>query len=400
MSAVNVRVLQMLGLSPDFDPERIGQGVFGTVYLVENKNGEKLALKVIPKDKFTEQKEREWTTSQKIRNQHCPFLIDYLTKVEMDTNVYILTSYANKGNLSDYVRQNPDLFGMNEFTKRIIYQILTGVKVIHEKKVVHRDLKGENILLHEENGRFFCKIIDFGFARFLEGGPVTVLGSPLNMAPEILRNKRAQDGTTLEEGEQYDQKVDIWALGVFFFQLISKYKSNIFPARNIMELTRMHEEPRNRNAPHIAPYFQANINATMGPAAAAAAVAEADNWWNLIKNMLDSDPETRFNIKQLLKQPLFISICDGPGADPEFLSTDPSSPFPSSPSSSSSSSSNPSPLSTPPKSTPTPSVAILLAPSACLGMADRAAVARLSFLFRDAAAFLTAPPPPDRKSVV
>ena len=88
---------------------------------------------------------------------------------------------------------------------------------------MHRDFKLANILLH--NG--ILKIADFGFSKILEGDESyteTMLGSPLNMAPEIL------------EGKDYNSKCDIWSIGTVFYELL--YGKPPYNASNIVELVK------------------------------------------------------------------------------------------------------------------------------------------------------------------
>ena len=78
-----------------------------------------------------------------------------------------------------------------------------GFKTLVKAKILHRDLKLPNILRH--NGH--VKIADFGFAKVLNKDmwAETMLGSPINMAPEVL------------DGISYDNKADVWSLGVIFY---------------------------------------------------------------------------------------------------------------------------------------------------------------------------------------
>ena len=98
---------------------------------------------------------------------------------------------------------------------------------MHKKNIVHRDLKPENVLMiSDEPTDLSLKITDFGFARCYnptDGGLSEVLGSPLYMAPEIIKKV------------PYDEKVDIWSLGIMAYTLISgkppflgKTKSELF----------------------------------------------------------------------------------------------------------------------------------------------------------------------------
>ena len=91
----------------------------------------------------------------------------------------------------------------------IFQQVLKGVEVIHRSKIVHRDLKLENIFVRKtEKQGFMCKIGDFGLARFLEVAANSNCGTQNYMAPEILQQI------------PYAQEVDIWSLGVLLFYML------------------------------------------------------------------------------------------------------------------------------------------------------------------------------------
>ena len=99
-------------------------------------------------------------------------------------------------------------------------QILNAFRTLHQNNIMHRDFKLPNILKH--NG--VIKIADFGFAKMLgeQSYAKTMLGSPLNMAPEILANK------------EYTNKADIWSIGVCLHEML--FGRNPYTARTIIEL--------------------------------------------------------------------------------------------------------------------------------------------------------------------
>jgi serine/threonine protein kinase len=89
---------------------------------------------------------------------------------------------------------------------RYFCQILNAFQTLVNHKIMHRDFKLANILLHEGN----IKIADFGFAKLMAGEDYTstMLGSPLNMAPEVLGNSK------------YNTKADIWSIGACIYEMI------------------------------------------------------------------------------------------------------------------------------------------------------------------------------------
>lgn len=92
-------------------------------------------------------------------------------------------------------------------TRFYVCEVIVALDYLHEKEIVYRDLKPENIVL---DAMGHVRLVDFGFARKLERGRCgSFCGSPYYIAPEMLSNS------------QYGKSVDIWALGVLLFELIT-----------------------------------------------------------------------------------------------------------------------------------------------------------------------------------
>lgn len=104
-------------------------------------------------------------------------------------------------------------------------QILHAFQTLVKNKIMHRDFKLANVLKHEGT----IKIADFGFAKLLgsEDQQVqTILGSPLNMAPEVL------------DHQSYNSKADIWSIGVAFYELIfGKYQSQYVEYHILLQIS-------------------------------------------------------------------------------------------------------------------------------------------------------------------
>ena len=93
-------------------------------------------------------------------------------------------------------------------TIAIFTNILEGLEHLHNNRILHRDIKPQNILIHNDN----IKISDFGFAESFEKSELitTFCGSQLYMAPEILKDRK------------YSSESDIWSLGVLLYELLTK----------------------------------------------------------------------------------------------------------------------------------------------------------------------------------
>lgn len=121
--------------------------------------------------------------------------------------------YCDMGNLHQYQSKlSQRVFNFSE-ALRVIHQVMRGVEAIHQRSIIHRDLKCENIFLHKnKNGAYVCKIGDFGLAKVLENTAKTSCGTIYFMAPEVI------------EHEPYDYQADIWSIGViFYYTLFGEY---------------------------------------------------------------------------------------------------------------------------------------------------------------------------------
>jgi serine/threonine protein kinase len=140
-----------------------------------------------------------------------PHLLNVFEIMEDDGRYYIISELMNGGELYDRI------LSLKRFTEKdvgqILWQILRGLNYMHKKNIAHRDIKPENILLDsKEPDNLTLKITDFGFAKCYdptEGGLTETLGSPLYMAPEIIKKL------------EYGCSVDIWALGVLTYIMLS-----------------------------------------------------------------------------------------------------------------------------------------------------------------------------------
>ncbi|ENN70860.1 hypothetical protein YQE_12438, partial [Dendroctonus ponderosae] len=135
-----------------------------------------------------------------------PHIIKLYQVMETKSMIYLVSEYASQGEIFDHIAR----YGrMNEEQARIkFWQILLAVEYCHNRNIVHRDLKAENLLLDSNNN---IKIADFGFSNyFTTGGQLsTWCGSPPYAAPEVF------------EGKKYvGPEIDIWSLGVVLYVLV------------------------------------------------------------------------------------------------------------------------------------------------------------------------------------
>ena len=227
----------------------IGKGRCGEVYLGRNNlTKENYAIKKIPKNLINIESNSCYFNNEikSLKLLNHPNIIKFKGLYEDDTNYYICTEYCNGGSLefakkSYYNKYNKPL--SEKIVKYFVSNILNGLVYMNNYDIIHRDIKGENILLHYDNDKDLItnnylkakvKIIDFGFSRFLKNNELakSIIGSPLYMDPSILTTfLKKRDN--IEDGF-YDEKVDVWSLGILTYKLLL---GNIpFKGDNLKEL--------------------------------------------------------------------------------------------------------------------------------------------------------------------
>ena len=193
--------------------ELIGKGAFSEVYngVIQNQDNRQVAVKVIKKTHANLKAiEDEIRIIRKISH---PNIVNFINHYSTKNNTYIVTELCSRGTFKTFLQNNYEKGIVPEFhAKKYFRQICLGVKELHQKNIVHRDLKQDNIFI---NNSYLLKIGDFGFAK-VTGDSVMLSsfkGTPVNMAPEIFKtNKNLTD--------YYDKKCDIWSLGTILYEMI------------------------------------------------------------------------------------------------------------------------------------------------------------------------------------
>ncbi|XP_028038286.1 serine/threonine-protein kinase Nek8-like [Bombyx mandarina] len=188
----------------------IGKGTYGNVYLCENHENHLLIIvKDIQLNAKIQQHEQDIANEVRILStmKH-PNIISFYQCFYAEDYVMISMEYATCGNLAEFMYLRcPQVIKQEEI---LFYfcQILLGVSYIHNLDIIHRDLKAENILLTGKYG-IIVKIGDFGISKMLASAKKTstVIGTPYYLAPELC------------EGQPYDTKSDIWALGCLLYEM-------------------------------------------------------------------------------------------------------------------------------------------------------------------------------------
>ncbi|XP_050969912.1 serine/threonine-protein kinase MARK2 isoform X2 [Labeo rohita] len=200
----------------------IGKGNFAKVKLARHVlTSKEVAVKIIDKTQLNSsslQKLFREVRIMKLLNH--PNIVKLFEVIETDKTLYLVMEYASGGEVFDYLVAHGR---MKEKEARAKFrQIVSAVQYCHQKCIVHRDLKAENLLLDADMN---IKIADFGFSNeFTVGNKLdTFCGSPPYAAPELF------------QGKKYDgPEVDVWSLGVILYTLVSG--SLPFDGQNLKEL--------------------------------------------------------------------------------------------------------------------------------------------------------------------
>ena len=247
----------------------LGEGTFGKVKLgVHVPTKEKVAIKILEKEKIVDEGDRERVSReiQILKIIRHPNITQLYEIIEDDTKLYLIMEYAKCGELFDYIVSQQRI-KENEASK-FFQQIIDGIEYTHKLNIVHRDLKPENLLLDEKMN---IKIVDFGLSNLYKPNQLlkTACGSPCYAAPEMIAGKKYKG-----------LNVDIWSSGVILFALICGYLP--FDDNDTQMLYK-----KIMKGEYSIPSFVSS-NAT-----------------DLIKRILNTDPEKRFTIEQIKAHPWF-----------------------------------------------------------------------------------------------
>lgn len=242
----------------------IGKGNFAKVKLARHVlTGREVAVKIIDKTQLNPtslQKLFREVRIMKILNH--PNIVKLFEVIETEKTLYLVMEYASGGEVFDYLVAHGR---MKEKEARAKFrQIVSAVQYCHQRRIVHRDLKAENLLLDSDMN---IKIADFGFSNeFTLGSKLdTFCGSPPYAAPELF------------QGKKYDgPEVDVWSLGVILYTLVSG--SLPFDGQNLKEL-----RERVLRGKYRIPFYMST------------------DCENLLKKLLVLNPTKRGSLEQIMK---------------------------------------------------------------------------------------------------
>ncbi|AOW04633.1 Serine/threonine-protein kinase ATG1 [Yarrowia lipolytica] len=244
----------------------LGRGSFATVYKGEHvASGSPVAIKSVLRAKLNrkllENLGSEISILKQMKHPHVVELLDFQ---ETPTHFHLVMEYCSLGDLSFFLKKKKELSetlplvasllrrypsntrGLHEeLVRHFVHQLSAALEFLRQKNLVHRDIKPQNLLLcppslsemDAQNANLYgrwelpiLKIADFGFARILPASALaeTLCGSPLYMAPEILRY------------EKYNAKADLWSVGAVTYEMVVGKPP--FKANNYVELLKTIEQ--------------------------------------------------------------------------------------------------------------------------------------------------------------
>ncbi|GAA5873370.1 hypothetical protein JCM3774_000761 [Rhodotorula dairenensis] len=317
-------------IGPYLIKEEIGRGSFATVFRgVRYDTHAPVAIKAVVRSKLTakllENLESEISILKRIVHHNIVELKDCL---KTDSHIYLIMDFCSAGDLSNYIRKRGDLPSLTASnqglpaeqtastgTEKVLYphpkegglnetivrcflgQLVDGLRFMRNANVIHRDIKPQNLLLQPATaselaaghppGIPILKVADFGFARWLPSQSMaeTLCGSPLYMAPEILRY------------EKYDAKADLWSVGAVLFEM--SVGKPPFRAQNHVDLLRKIERGEDR--------IKFPDEKRQDPADAKVPTKVADDLKALIRRLLKRHPSERMSFEDFFREAAVVS---------------------------------------------------------------------------------------------
>ena len=234
-------------------------------------------MKILDKEKITKENLEEDVLSEvrsmKIVNH--PFIVRLIEVLKTNRKILLLMDYMDGGDLFDAIKAEKTNYMNEDKARRYFQQIISAVNYLHNKNIIHRDLKPENILIDKKNQGI--KITDFGLSALIKQKNQIlpdIAGTTDYLAPEVIK----QIG-------YLGQSADIWSCGVILFNCVTGKKPFIGTSSVMLNniLCGNVEYPSHKLSKNLI---------------------------DLLKNILDPNPSTRYNIQQIESHSWFIKDYD------------------------------------------------------------------------------------------
>ena len=260
----------------DFKIEKVlGRGSFGSVYLVTRKEDNKIyALKTVILEKLSKKEQENSVNEVRIlASVNHPNVIGYKEAFwnDKESSLNIVMEYADDGDLQTKIQKMKKEGGM--FNENLIWsysiQMIEGLKALHDKKIMHRDLKSANIFLVKDKHQ--CKLGDMNVSKVIKDKVLlTQTGTPYYASPEVWND------------EPYSYKSDLWSIGCVIYEICALHPP--FRGKDLDELY---------------------VNVCKGKIERISQ-AYSDDLWKMIKMLLQVDVNKRVNCDSFLNHKLII----------------------------------------------------------------------------------------------
>eukprot|EP01136_Pigoraptor_vietnamica_P005827 Opistho-1_new@37974 len=208
---VHQRSLQIASMGLYDLSDTLGKGEYSVVRVATQRiTGSRLAMKMLDKERLEDKAlQMFFREVQIMKHLRHPNIVRMFEVFDTRRELCLVLEVAGKGDVLDYILEQPNKRLTEEESRRLFHQMLLAVDYCHRKRIFHRDLKAENFLLDDD---YNIKLSDFGFAnRALPGETLkTFCGSPPYAAPEI-HGKQEYNGRC----------ADMWSMGVLLYVLVS-----------------------------------------------------------------------------------------------------------------------------------------------------------------------------------
>jgi len=243
------------------------------VFLVEEiHTHQKYAMKMLDKDKIQKENLEDDVMSEvrSMKLVNHPYIVRFYEVLKTNKKILLIMEYIVDGDLFDAIRSEINNRMTEEKARIYFQQIILAIQYLHNKNIIHRDLKPENILIDKKKN--CIKITDFGLS--------TLIKRKYQLLPDIAGTTDYLAPEVIKQTGYLGQSADIWSCGVILFNCVTGCKP--FIGNN----TKMLNNILSGNVE----FFKKNMNS---------------NLKYLIKKILDPNPETRYNIQQIMNNEWF-----------------------------------------------------------------------------------------------